>query len=101
MNGINIDVSYGTNAINFKIDSDDLKNLEDYEIEYLKNLPHDSAFWEIFESLLCNGWEMVEYGLFGGLVINDGSDDYYDAFYETKNAVDELLSGNTYTFYKA
>ena len=75
-------------------------NLDESEVEYLNSLPHDTALIELLESYLCNGWQVVD-ALFGGLVLESPEGKYYaDTQYAVLNAVDALLKGGQYNFYK-
>lgn len=69
---------------------------------WLQSLPHDAALWELLEHYLCNGWQEVEVALFEGMVLqHPWLDIYYaDIQWAVKNAVETLLQGDLYYFYK-
>lgn len=99
MNGNYIDLVATENTLKL-IPTDELRNIEDNERDFFLGLDHDSAMLELLENYLCNGWEILDGCLFSGLVLFDGENTYFDAFYEVKNCFLTLLEGNVYEFYR-
>lgn len=78
-----------------------LSTLDENEIEYLNSLPHDTALYELLESYLCNGWQVVTAACFSGMVLESPEGVLYaDVRHQTHNAVERLLEGKNYHFHR-